>query len=58
MTVWIVYRVRNDDTTDNQLWSVYDNEMEALRECNCWNSDKGLYTFYCKGKDVLKVFEA
>ena len=57
MAVYIVYRVKRDDNNFKDIWNIYDNELEALRECNCWNSDKGVYFFYTNAKDVLKVFE-
>ena len=58
MEVYIVYRVnRASDKAIPENWAVYDNELEALRECNHWNADKGVYYFYTIPKNVLKIFE-
>ena len=57
MEVYIVYRVNRHEKSYPENWAIYDNELEALRECNHWNSDKGVYYFYTIPKDVLTTFE-
>lgn len=57
MEVYIVYRMGRSTNSDKAVWNIYDSELEALRECNYWNSDNGTYFFYSEQKDVLKVFE-
>jgi hypothetical protein len=57
MEVYIVYRIARDRGENVETWSIYDNEIAALRECNYYNSENGLYFYFTLSKQVLKVFE-
>mgnify|MGYP003352775846 CR=1 FL=1 len=57
MEVFVVYCIARDRGENVTLWSLYDNEIEALRECNYYNSANGLYFYFTIPKQVLKVFE-
>jgi hypothetical protein len=57
MEVYIVYRTARDRVENIQLWSIYDNEIESLRECNYHNSKNELYFYYTLSKQVMKLFE-
>lgn len=57
MKVYIIYRTKRDNSMSPDLWEIYDNEIEALRECNFWNAEKGVYSFFCASKEVKNLFE-
>lgn len=56
MTVYIVYRI-NIESKDKIIQSIYSTEVEALRECNYWNSQTTAYIYYVEQQEVLKLFE-
>jgi hypothetical protein len=55
-TVYIVYRI-NIEFKDKIIQSLYSNEIEALRECNYWNSQTTSFIYYVEQQEVLELFE-
>jgi hypothetical protein len=54
--VYVVYRI-NIESKDKAIQFLYSNEIEALRECNYWNSQTTAYIYYVEEQEVLDIFE-